>query len=171
MRELKIIDADLRLVFGYERYLMANWVIERKISNDRYVAMYASLLASGEPRYVDQPVYDTDQKVYDAEGEEIGFAVIGSRKFDMAPDWEWVATIQTPTGGFKPPGDEDLLSLKRQYAWNRNHAYSRAKFEQEEAEKAEKAEAEQKQKRMDLWLESYDEALVEAGHRVTTGAT
>ncbi len=171
LRELQIIDRDLRLVWGYERYLMRNWVIERKIPPERYALMYASFLKESGPRYLDQPIYDTDQHLYNEQGEEMGFPIIGYRKFDLAPDWEWVATVQGPHGEFKQPGDDDLLALKRQYAWNRNHAYSRERYEEEQRLKDEKAEAEQKQKRHDLWMESYDEALLDAGHRVTTGAT
>ena len=166
-RELRLIDPDLRIVFGYERYLMNNWVVERKIHPVRYAAMYASFLRSSESRFIAQPVYDVSKPLYDDDGVETGFEIVGYRRFDLAPDYESIMTIQNADGSFKPPGQDDILSLKRQYAWNRNHAYSRARFEEEEALKKEKAEADRKAKRLELWLESYDQALLETGQRVT----
>lgn len=174
VRELELIDPTLRVVFGYERYLMKNWVIEAHIAPDRYAKLYASFLASGEPRFIDQPIYDHDFPIYDSADPDdpdppiVGYECVGYRKFDLAPEWEWRKTIQKPDGSFKPLGMDDILALKRDYAWNRNHAYSRARWEAEEAEADAKKEAEQKAKRHELWMEAYDEALLEAGKRVTT---
>lgn len=168
VRELKIIDPDLRVVFGYERYLKKCWVIERKIPPERYRALYASLFREGGPRFIEQPIYDDSQPILDEDGNTTGAsAIVGYRQFDLAPEWEWLATVQTPEGTFKPLGQDDLIDLRRQYAWNRNHAYSRARFEQEEREKQEKQEKEAKAKRMELWMESYDQSLLEHGQRVT----
>lgn len=168
VRELKVIDPNLRVVFGYERYLKNTWVIERRVSPERYNAMYASLFRDGGQRFVDQPIYDDSKPIVDELGNETGaFEIIGYRKFDLAPEWEWIANIQTPEGKFKPLSHDDLIDLRRQYAWNYTHAYSRARFEKEEQDKKEAKEKADKNKRMELWMESYDQSLLEHGHRVT----
>ena len=166
-RELRLIDPALRVVFGYERYLVNKWVIERKMSPERYFTCYASLFRENIPRFVPQPIYDTNEPLYDEEGGLCGYKQVGSRQYDLAPEWEWIATLETLEGGFKQPGPDDLVSLRRQYAWNYTHPLSRAKFEQEEREKAEKKEAEKKQQRVDTWMESIEQAWSEHGKRVT----
>ncbi len=166
-RELRLIDPSLRVVFGYERYLMNKWVIERKMTPERYFTCYASLFEQHLPRFVMQPIFDTDSPLYDEEGGECGYRQVGVRQYDLAPEWEWIATLETLQGAFKQPGPDDLIDLRRQYAWNYTHPISRAKFEQEEREKAEKREAEQKQKRVDIWMESIEQAWSEHGKRVT----
>lgn len=167
IKELELIDPDLRVVFGYERYLMKNWVVERRIPPARYARMYFSLLTADAPRFIERPIFDRSKPLYDEDGNEVGFEQIGIQNYDLAPEWEWIKTIQLPDGSFKPLGMDDILDLKRQYAWNRNHAYSRAKFEEEERLKDEQKEKEQKAKRVEIWMEAYDEALLEAGKRVT----
>jgi len=115
-RELRLIDTNLRLVFGYERYMVNKWVIERKMSPERYQACYSTLLEEDRPRFVTQAIYDTNEPLYDDEGGMCGYKQVGSREFDLAPEWEWMATIETQKGEFKQPGPEDLVSLRRQYA-------------------------------------------------------
>ncbi len=179
-RELRLIDPTLRIVWGYDRYLVNKWVLERKLSPERYHAIYASLFRENIPRFVTQPIYDTDRPIYGyaqttagefniGEPEEIlmGYEQVGVRQYDLAPEWEWIATLETPKGEFKQPGPEDLVSLRRQYAWNYTHPLSRARFEQEEAEKAAAKEKEQKQQRVDAWMESIEQAWSEHGKRVT----
>ncbi len=166
-RELRLIDPALRLVWGYDRYLVNKWVIERKLSPERYWTIYASLYENHIPRFVTQPIFDTNEPLYDEDGGMCGYKQVGSRQFDLAPEWEWLATIETKKGEFKQPGPEDLVDLRRQYAWNYTHPLSRAKFEQEEAEKAAAKENDQKQKRVDLWMESIEQAWSEHGKRVT----
>lgn len=167
VKELELIDPSLRVVFGYERYLMNNWVIEARLTPEEYARRYFSFLTSGEPRFIEQPVFDTSKPLYDEEGNEIGYEQVGVRDFDLAPEWEWRKTIQNPDRSFKPLGMDDILALKKEYAWNRNHAYSRAKFEEQERLEDEKKEQDEKNKRMELWMESYDQALLEHGQRVT----
>lgn len=133
VRDLQKIDPDLRVSWAFERYFMNRWVIERKLQPERYWSIYASLLESGEPRYVDQPIFDTDQPIYDGYGQVTGHKIIGYRKYDLAPDHEWVM--------FADHLGEDILSqLRRTYAWERNHPLSRLAFErqQEEEERAAK---------------------------------
>lgn len=166
-RQLHIIDTNLRLTFGYERYLVNRWVIERKMTPERYFRCYQSLLEEDRPRYITQPIYDTNEPLYDDEGEVYGYKQVGSRVFDLAPEWEWIATIETKDGKFKQPGNEDLVDLRRQYAWNYTHPLSRKKFEEEEAAKVAAREKDQKQKRVDCWMESIEEAWSEFGTRVT----
>ena len=147
--ELKKIDSDLRVVFGYERYFINKFVIERKISPERYRAMYASFLKSNEPRFIDQPIFDSDQPIYgepelDQEGNPYlpiaGYVRIGSRKYDLAPDYEWVMNVENEDGTFRPLDSRTLLKLRRVYAWERFHSISRLKFEKErEREEQEKA--------------------------------
>ena len=60
VRELRRIDPNLRIVWAYERYLKSSWAIERKFSPERYFAMHASLLENDGPRFVEQPIFDTN---------------------------------------------------------------------------------------------------------------
>jgi hypothetical protein len=167
VRELHIIDRSLRVVFGYERYLRKCWVIERRLNAERYAISYASLFRDNLPRFIEQPVFDTNQPLYDDEGGISGYRQVGSRTFDLAPEWEWIANIETPQGGYKPLSHDDLIALRRQYAWNYNHPYSRARFEEEERRKAEAKEAAKKTARVDTWMDSIEEAWSVHGKRVT----
>lgn len=172
VKELSLIDPDLRVVFGYERYLLKNWVIEYRMNAAEYARRYFSFLTSGSARFIQQPIYDHGKPIYDGvdpEGEPIvvGYETVGTRKFDMAPEWEWRKTIQNRDGSFKPLGMDDILDLKKEYAWNRNHAYSRAKFEAEEREKDEKKQQAFDAKLVEIGLEALDEARLETGRRVT----
>lgn len=167
IKELALIDQDLRVVWGFDRYLMNNWVIEAHIPPHLYAQRYFSFLCSGGPRFIEQPIYDRSKPIYDEDGNEVGFPIIGTRQFDMAPEWEWRKTIQLSDGSFKPLGMDDILALKKEYAWNRNHAYSRAKFEAEQAEADAQKEQAEKEQRKEIWLEAYDQAWSETGRRVT----
>ena len=86
VRQLRKIDTNLRVVWGYERYLRQNWVIERRLDSDRYYKLYGSLFRENLPRFVAQPVYDSNQPLYDEAGELIGYRQVGERQYDLAPD-------------------------------------------------------------------------------------
>lgn len=161
VRELRKIDPDLRIEWGYNRYFKSEWVIERKIPPERYFLIYASLLESDLPRFVEQPIFDTGQPIFDDEtGEPLGFRQVGTRRYDLAPEYEWVR--------FTPVLDMNVvLDMKRAYAWERNHTISRLKFEKEQEEAAKKAEA--KKKRVDAALEGIDEVFLETRKKVQFG--
>lgn len=162
VRELRKIDPDLRVTFGYERYLVKQWAIERKMPPERYFAAYASLLEADLPRFVEQPVYDTDQPIFNEEGEEIGFKQIGTRNFDLAPDHEWVM--------FAPALDGSVITeLKRTYAWERNHPYSRAAFEKKQQEEIDAKAKAKKDKRIAAAREGVEEAFREVRKEVVFG--
>ncbi len=163
IRELHIIDKELRLVWGYDRYLKRKWVIERRIQPDRYAAMYWNHLVTNQPRYVDQPIYDDDQPIYDELGNIQDSQIVGYRKFDMCPEWEWIATVENRDGTFKQPGQDDLLSLRRQYAWNYNHPLSRHKFEEEERIKQESKQRAERNQSLDMYLDAIDQSRSEQG--------
>lgn len=129
--ELKKIDPDLRVTWAYTRYLLHRWVIERKIPRPRYVQMYASLLQSSGPRFIDTPIYDDDQPIYDEEGNLTGHQVVGYLKYDLAPEYEHVMFVEGPDKEFWPLDRRTLLKLKRTYAWERFHSFSRLKAEKE----------------------------------------
>jgi hypothetical protein len=159
--ELKKIDPNLRITFGYERYFVKKWALERKMSPERYHAMYASLLEQGGPRWVKQPIFDSQQPIYDAWGEVISYEQIGERDFDLMPEWEWVC--------YEEHLNEDFLTrVKRSYSWERNHPYSRIRFEQEQ-ERLAKEEA-NKAKRRELTAEGVEEAFRDLGKHVVFGA-
>lgn len=160
VRELKKIDPDLRVEWGYNRYLKHQWAIERKIPPERYFLQHASLLESDGPRFVEQPIFDSNQPIFDDNGEFISYRQVGTRTYDLAPEYEWVR--------FETVLSSDVLSaIKRSYAWERNHPISRLAFEkaQEQAEK----EAAAKKRRVDAGLEGYDEVFLETRKKVQFG--
>lgn len=159
-RELRRIDSDLRVVWGFERYFKNEWAVERRISPERYFAMYSSLLSSDEPRFVDQPIFDTCQPLYDEYGELVCYKQVGSRRFDLAPEYEWVTFA-------KMLDARVLTDLKRSYAWERNHSITRLRVEKEAEQQAKEAAA--KAKRMDAAVEGLDEALLATRKRVQFG--
>ncbi len=160
VRELKKIDLDLRLAWGYQRYLKNEWVIERKMPAERYFACYASILSSDEPRFVEQPVFDTNQPLFDEAGNSAGYVQIGTRQFDLAPEYEWVQ--------FAPTLDQRLLtSLKRAYAWDRNHPISRLAVEKAAEQEAKEKAA--KSKRMDEAYDSIKDVFRETGRHLFGG--
>ena len=165
--ELKLIDPQLRVVFGFERYLRKRWTIERKIEPDRYVKMYASILESGEPRFVEQPIYDTEQPEFNALGEQVGFKIIGHRQFDLCPNWEWIMFVENKDGSYRELARDVITELKRVYAWERFHSLTRAKMEKE-AEHA-KIEAEQKQQRVDEAMDALPQVWRETGKTLFGG--
>lgn len=172
VKELTLIDPQLRVVFGYERYMLTNWVIEYRMNPMEYARRYFSFLTSGQPRFIAQPIYDRGKPIYegiDTEGQPIvvGYQQVGERTFDMAPEWEWRKTIRHRDGSFKPLGMDDILDLKKEYAWNRNHAFSRAKFEAEEREKEARKQQAFDRKLVEIGLEALDEARLQTGRRVT----
>lgn len=149
VHNLKRIDPDLRVVWGYQRYLKSAWTIERKMPPERYFAAYASLLESGEPRFVQQPIYDTNRPIYgyimDEETLELnltqmGYEIIGYREFDLAPEYEWLMFVTNKDGSFRQLDERTLVELRRQYAWHLNQPLSRRRF-LEEQERKERAEA------------------------------
>lgn len=137
------------------------------MSPERYFSCYASLLESNENRYFTQPIYDTNLFVYDDEGEPLGYEIVGYRQYDLAPEWEWLRTIETMKGEFKAPGGDDLLALRREYAWNYNQPFTRAKLEQEQREADEAKLADQKRRRLEAAMEGVDEAKTALGKRVS----
>ncbi len=132
--ELRKIDPALRVVFGYERYLKKSWAVERRLTPERYHAIYASLLQSGEPRFVRQPIFDTAQPLVTEDGESLGPRQVGERDFDLAPEWEWVT--------FADHLDSRVLAdLRRAYAWERHWPLTRLRVEREQARLVEEEKA------------------------------
>jgi len=157
VRELHKIDPTLRVVWGYERYLKSAWAIERKLTPERYFNMHASLFDSGGQRFVDQAIYDTDRPLYDEYGEFVCYEQVGTRKYDLAPEWEWIlftASLDSRT----------ITDLKRAYAWHYNHSITRERVEKQLEE--EKRIAARKAQTVDIGLEALDQAYREAGKRV-----
>jgi hypothetical protein len=130
VRELKKIDPDLRVVWGMERYLKTEWAIERKTPAERYFLMYEAILSDAGPRFVEQPVYDCSKKLYDEGGSFIGYEQVGTRTYDLAPEYEWVA--------FRTELNQALLDRIKQLYWERDH--QKEVEQQAAAEKDKKAE-------------------------------
>jgi hypothetical protein len=160
VRELRRIDPDLRLVWGYQRYLKQEWAVERRLPPERYFTNYASLLSSGEPRFIEQPIFDTAQPLFDEVGNSAGYAQVGTRQFDLAPEYEWLQ--------FAPVLDQRLLTdLRRMYAWNRNHSITRLRLEAEAEQAA--LEKAAKQKRMDAAMDELPRVFRETGRHLFGG--
>lgn len=113
VRELKLIDPTMRVMWAQERYLRQEWAIERLYPAERYWLSHESLLQDGGDRFVEQKVYDDSQPLYDDAGNHIGSKVIGIRKFDLAPEYEWIA--------FRPTLDQALLTLIKKLIWKNAH--------------------------------------------------
>ncbi len=164
VEEVKKVDPSLRVVFGYTRYFVKKWVIERRLSPERYASIYAAAIKEDWPRFATQPIYDTGQPIYsdvlDVDGQPIqtGYLQVGERLFDVRPEWECLAQ-------FDKCDSRAILELKRAYAWNYNHPLSRSKFEEEQRLEDEQKEAEAKRKRVDLEMESVEEAWSLFGKR------
>ena len=167
VRELRKIDTNLRVVWGYERYLRQNWVIERRLDSDRYYKLYGSLFRENLPRFVAQPVYDSNQPLYDEAGELIGYRQVGERQYDLAPEWEWVRFVEEPDGTKRDLDSRTLHAIRREYAWNRFHSITRTKIEKQQEEDRQKEE--RRKKRQELIEECVDEAWHEYGKIVTGG--
>src|ERR1051326_2600952 len=162
VRELRRIDADLRVVWGFNRYLVQRWAIERKIPPERYFKIYESVLTGDGPRFVRQPIFDTNQPVTDDRGEFISYRQIGEREFDLAPEYEWVRFVSDLT-------EEVLTRLKRSYAWERNHPLSRLRVEKEQEIAKNKAAAKKKRLAHIDVREVISEAQMNAGVKVQFG--
>ncbi len=160
VRELRRIDPDLRLTWGYARYLKHQWVVERKMPAERYFACYASLLEAGAPRFVTQPIYDTNKPIVDEFGNKHGYEQIGTRQFDLAPEYEWVTFVPVLDMRF-------VTELKRRYAWERGHSITRLRIEKE-AEQAANEKAE-KQKRLDAAYDELPKVFRETGRHLFGG--
>ncbi len=124
--------------------------------------MYSNILSSDEPRFVEQPIYDTNQPQYDENGDFVCYKQIGTRTYDLAPQYEWVSFVDALELGV-------LIDLKRSYAWERNHPLSRARFEQEQREADERKEADQKRKRLEAGMEGFEEAMLKHRKKVQFG--
>jgi hypothetical protein len=149
VRQLRKIDPDLRVVWGYERYFRNCWTIERRVPPERYFAMFASLLEADAPRFVQQPIYDENE------------TVIGHREYDLAPEYEWVMNVVEPDGSRRELDQRTITELKRAYAWDRFHSITRAKIEKErEQEEADRAA---KKKRIDAAMDALPDVWRETG--------
>jgi len=162
VRQLKMIDPALRVDWAQNRYLLHRWVIEKKIDPIRYAAMYHSVVCGGQSRFIDQPIFDDDQPIYNLKGEIVSHHIVGYRQYDLAPEYEWLRFVETEDRGYRPLGSDVLLELRREYAWNQNHWLTRLKIEREEQEKL---EAGKKQQRLAEALEGIDEVKSELGIR------
>lgn len=161
VRELKRVDPDLRVVWGYQRYLKNAWAIERKIPPERYFSIYSWLLSGDQPRFVEQPIFDTNDSETDPEtGEHIRYKQIGTRTYDLAPEYEWVLFTDALN-------DYILTELKRAYAWERNHPLSRLRYEKEQEIKAK--EDAQQAKLLEAGMEGVDEAALDTRVKVQFG--
>ena len=154
VRELHLIDPNLRIVWAYQRYFKNCWAIERKMPPERYFQCHASLFEEDLPRFVEQPIFDTNQPIYDDEGEVIGHKEVGRRKFDLAPEWEWVDFVDSLDGRL-------IIQLKRAYAWERNHSLTRLRIEKENEEQ--QKELARKKVHTEIMRECVEEAWREHG--------
>jgi hypothetical protein len=160
VKELKKIDPNLRVVFGYQQYLTKKWAIERKFTPEQYHNAYKSQLDAGGPRFVEQPVYDSNQPILDM-GQIVGYKQIGVRQFDIMPEWQWIQFVDRLD-------EEFLTQIRRSYAWERNHPISRMKFEQDQAMAAQQKK--DKDKRNELVREGVEEAFRALRKKVVFGA-
>ena len=135
VRELKKIDPDLRVIWGYERYLKSAWAIERKTPAERYHAMYRTLLESGGPLTINQPIIDEDG------------ATIGYRTYELAPHYEWMTFVVNPDDSFRELDARAITDMKRFYAWQRFQSVAKLRLERDKEQDA--AEAARKRKRVD----------------------
>jgi hypothetical protein len=159
VKALKEIDPEMRVVWGMDRYLNAQWAIERKMEAEKYWLAYESILSSNEDRFIDQPIFDVSQPVYDdITGDIISYKQIGSRKFDLAPEYEHIA--------FRKTLDQGLLDHLKKLCWQHDHPEETAKADQEEKETRAAA---QKAKRIAGAMEGVDEAFKETRKEVVFG--
>ncbi len=163
VKEIKAIDPALRIVWGMARYFVECFVVERKISPERYYAMYRLFFESGQERYIDRPIYDDDQPLYDEEGNRSGSKIVGYNRFDLAPEYEWVMFVEEPDHSYRALDSRLVLELKRMYAWDRFHSFSRMRFEKKREEEAK--EKSRQSRRLDAIREGIDEAYTESGWR------
>lgn len=159
VRELKKIDPELQVTWGYNRYLDKRWAIERRMSPERYFQSYASLLEADAPRFVDRPIYDANKPIKDPETEEIiSYEQVGVQHFDLAPEYEWVAFVDAL--------DMNLIDKIRRLYWEREHPNEVAQMKVAEEEDKELAK---KKVRLDAMRESIEEAFLETRKYVRFG--
>lgn len=158
VRELKKIDPDLRVVWGMERYLRAEWAIERKTPAERYFLMYESILSDNGPRFVEQPIFDASKPIKDEYGEVVSYEQVGTRMYDLAPEYEWIA--------FRPTLDSELLTLIKKLYWENAHQKETAA--ENAAADAAKDEA-KTAKRIAAGVEGIEEALLDTRKKVQFG--
>lgn len=162
VRELRLIDPELRVRWGMERYLKNSWVVERRLSPEEYYTKYRSVTEEDRPRFTEQPIFDVDQAVTDENGEFVSYKQVGVRDYDLAPEWDSLGFYDTLDA-------RAVLEIKKAYAYNRNQPYSRERFEQAQREEEEAKEKAQKSKRLDAAYDGLDEALLETRSRVQFG--
>jgi hypothetical protein len=159
VRELRKIDPEMRVVWGMERYLNAQWAIERKMPAEQYWLAYESILSSNEDRFIDQPIFDVQQPIFDPEtGTVISYKQIGTRKFDLAPEYEHIA--------FTKELGSQLLDKIKKLCWQ--HAHPEETRAADEAEKEQRA-IDQKAKRVEAAIDAIPEALLETRKAVQFG--
>ena len=145
VREIRKIDASLRVVWGYNQYLMNVWVVERRLEPERYFTMYSSLLSGDGPRFVDQPVFEAGQQ-------------IGTRRYDLAPEWEYVVNYPALNSAM-------LLDLRRAYAMARN-----PKLRAEEKARSEDLKTKAFENKCEAATDqALDQAFLDTGKRVQFG--
>lgn len=155
VRELRAIDPLLGVVWGFSRYMLNRWVIERKLTPERYHAHYRSLIENHEERFVDQPIFDSDKPILDEDGEVVGYEQVGTRKFDLAPEWECVMIVEEKDRSYRPLDQRTLTEIRRVYAWNRTLSMTRLRFE-----KAAEAKAAE-DKRRQTFIDECAEAIID----------
>jgi len=158
VRELKKIDPDLRITWGYERYLQNRWAVERKMPPERYFTCYSALLSGDEPRFVERPIFDASQPIHDEAGNLVSYAQVGVQNYDLAPEYEWVAFVDVL--------DTSLLATIKRLYWERDHPeqVALAKVDEEEAKDTAK-----RKKRLDAGMAGVDEAFLDTRKRVQFG--
>lgn len=159
VRELKKIDPDLNVTWGYNRYLDNRWAIERKMPAERYFTCYASILSGSEPRFVKRPIFDAAQPILDPETQEVvSYAQVGEQDFDLAPQYEWVA--------FAERLDTTLVDTIKRLYWEREHPAQVAEAKAAEREEKEVAKLKQRQ---DAGHDTIREAFLETRKYVQFG--
>jgi hypothetical protein len=164
VRELRLIDPELRVRWGMERYLKNSWVVERRLSPEEYYTKYRSVTEEDRPRFTEQPIFDVDQAVTDPQtGEFVSYKQVGVRDYDLAPEWDSLGFYDTLDA-------RAVLEIKKAYAYNRNQPYSRERFEQAQREEEEARDAAVKAKRLDAGYDKLDEVFLNTRVKVQFGA-
>lgn len=123
---------------------------------------HQSLIRDGGPRFVEQPIFDTGKKKFDEDGNEIGYEQVGVRQYDLAPEWTFVMEVKNDDGSYRPLDSRTLLGIRKHYAWEKNHPFSRIRFEQQrEREQALQALADETYQELSAKEEAFDEKLRE----------
>ncbi len=126
---------------------------------ERYWLAYEAILSCNEDRFVDQPIFDVSQPVLDeVTGEPMGYKQIGTRKFDLAPEYEHIT--------FRKTLDQALLDKIKKLCWDHAHPEETAAADKLEKETREEK---QKEKRLAVAMEGVDEAFKEVRKEVVFG--